>query len=223
MSNLTLAEELILLVYNDEGSAELGNPGRDHGLGGALLMELALAGRVDVLDRKVTVLDPIPTGQPLLDAALAQIQQEGRPRSPTDWINRLGSGLTERVLDGLVDAGVLRRESDRVLWVIPRTRYPSPYGVEPPVETGIRRHLDAAIALDGPVEPRVAALCGLIKAVGLERKVFRDQPRDRVKERLATITEGDWASKATKRAIEETQAVLTAVTTATMIATTANT
>jgi hypothetical protein len=223
MSTLTLAEELLLLVYNDEGTAELSNPALSHGLGGSVLLDLTLAGRVDVADKKVTVTDPTPTGEPLLDEALQRIGESKKPRSPKDWINRLGSGLDDRVLDRLVTAGILRRERDKVLWVFPRTRYPAPHGVQPPVETDLRQRLTAAVTGDGPVEPRLAALCGLLRAVGLDKKVFKDLPRDRVKERLARIAEGDWASAATKRAIEEAQAaMMVAISTATTVAATSN-
>ena len=66
-----------------------------------------------------------------------------------------------------------------------------------------------------------AALVSLTRAVGLDRKLFRDLPKDQVKRRLKEIGEAGWASAATKRAIEETQAaVITATTTAAVIITT---
>ena len=75
-------------------------------------------------------------------------------------------------MDQLVAEGVLRREKDRVLWVFPRTRYPARHGVEPPAETEARQRMRAAVTGTGPVEPRTAALCALVAATDLDRKVF---------------------------------------------------
>ncbi|MET8835711.1 GPP34 family phosphoprotein [Micromonospora sp. NPDC004540] len=213
MNRLLLTDELVLLAHDDAGANRLGRPHLDYGLAGAVLLELTLAGRVEVADGRLAVTDPAPTGVPLLDQALAAVAGD-RPRKPKDWIGKLAKGLPDRVLDGLVDAGVLRRESDRVLWVFPRTRYPSPTGAEPAVETAARERMVTAVAGDGPVDARTAALLTLTRAVGLDRKLFRELPRERVKARLAEIAAGDWASAATKKAIEETQAAVLIATTA---------
>ncbi|WFE95620.1 GPP34 family phosphoprotein [Micromonospora sp. WMMD987] len=218
MAPLTLAAELVLLAYDDEGVNRLGRPHLDYGLSGAVLLELALAGRVEVVDDRLVVTDPTPTGHQVLDAALAEVAADGRRRRPKDWISRLAKGLPDRVLAGLVDAGVLRRESDRVLLVFPRTRYPSPTGAEPVAETAARQRMVDALLADGPVEARTAALLGLTRAVGLDRKLFRELPKERLKARTTEIAAGDWASAATKKAIEETQA---AIMTATTVATSA--
>ncbi|SCE86980.1 GOLPH3/VPS74 family protein [Micromonospora mirobrigensis] len=218
MEPLILPDELVLLAYDDEGTNRLGRPHLDHGLAGAVLLELALAGRVEVADGRLVTVDPTPVGHPVLDAALAEVARDGKRRKPKDWITRLAKGLPDRVLTGLVAAGVLRRESDKVLLVFPRTRYPSPTGAEPAAETDARRRMGDALLADGPVDARTAALLGLVKAVGLDRKLFRELPRERVKARLAEIAAGDWASAAARKAIEETQA---AVLLATSVATTA--
>ncbi|PWU54455.1 GPP34 family phosphoprotein [Micromonospora sp. S4605] len=220
MAELTLAHELALLAYDDKGTLQLDRPALDHGLAGALLLELALGGRVEVVDDRLVVADPAPLGQRQLDDALARIGADEKRRRPKDWVGRLARDLPEQVLDGLVTAGVLRRESDRVLWVFPRTRYPSETGAEPAAETRARQRMTAAVAADGPVEPRTAALIGLARAVRLDRHLFQDLPRDRLKRRLAEIAAGDWASAATRKAIQETEAaVLMVITSAAAAAT----
>ncbi|MFF5176984.1 GPP34 family phosphoprotein [Micromonospora sp. NPDC000316] len=219
MDGLLLTDELVLLAYDDDGTNRLGRPHLDYGLAGAVLLELALAGRVEVTDKHLVVTDPTPTGVPLLDEALTMMGTE-RPRKPKNWIGKLSKGLLERVLAGLVDAGVLRRESDRVLLVFPRTRYPSPTGAQPAVETAARERMAAALTGDGPVDARTAALLTLTRAVGLDRKLFRDLPKDRVKARMDEIAAGDWASAAAKKAIDEMQAALMVTTTAAIVTTT---
>ncbi|SBT49981.1 GOLPH3/VPS74 family protein [Micromonospora auratinigra] len=222
MSAVTLAAELALLSYDDAaGTNRLGTPKLDYGLAGAVLLELALAGRLAVTDGKVSVVDPAPVGSPLLDEALGRIAADDRRRRPKDWIVRLSKGLRERVLDGLVADGVLRRDAGRVLGIVPRTRYPSPTGAEPPVEADARQRLVGAVGGEGAVAPGTAALLALVRAVGLDRRLFRDLPRDRVKRRLKEIDEGAWAPAAVKRALDELHVALMAMaSTSAIVATT---
>jgi hypothetical protein len=159
-------------------------------------------------------------GDPLIDAALTRIAAD-RPRKPSDWVGKLRKGTRQAVLDRLVAAGTLNREERRVLLVFPGTRYPAPSGVEPPVETEARQRMGAAVRATGEVrDPRTAALCSLVAAVGLDRRVFADLPRRDVKRRLKEIGEGAWAAAAVRKAIQEVQAAVTAGIVASTAATT---
>jgi hypothetical protein len=53
-----------------------------------------------------------------------------------------------------------------------------------------------------------------LAATGLDRKVFADLDRRRVKARLKEIGEGAWAAEAVRRAISDIQASVTAAVTA---------
>ncbi|HEY7272523.1 MAG TPA: GPP34 family phosphoprotein [Actinoplanes sp.] len=217
---MNLAEEFTLLAYADEGTPVTDATRLDQGLGGAVLLELALAERLDIRNGKVAVRNPAPTGDSLTDDALARIAAEGKERKPGHWVQQFAKGTRGRVLDALVNRGVLRREQGKVLWVFPRTTYPAAHGVEPVAETEARGRMRSAVAASGPVEPRTAALCALVAATGLERKVFADMDGKVVKTRLKEISEGSWAADAVKKSIAEVQA---AVMVAVMAATTATT
>ncbi|MEV4640814.1 GPP34 family phosphoprotein [Actinoplanes sp. NPDC049548] len=203
---MNLAEEFVLLAYRNEGSPELDGPRLDHGLAGALLLDLALAERVAVEQGRVVVRDPAPLGDPLLDEALARIARDGKGRQPRHWVSAFARDTRTRTLDRLVDAGVLNREKERVLFVFPRTRYPAPHGVEPVAEAEARQRLIAAVSGSGPVEARTAALCALVGATGLDRKIFRDLDRKQVRRRLKEVSEGAWAAAAVKKTIQSIQA-----------------
>jgi hypothetical protein len=223
---MTLADELLLLAYTDEGSSDLSQYSLDLGLSGAVLLDLAMAGKFDVRDKKLVVSDATPVGDTVLDKALATVATEKKARSPQDWVQRLaGSELREQVLDGLIDAGVLTREKDRVLGIFPRTRFPSTHGVEPPQETDARQRLTAALDGPDPVEPRTAALAALVQATGLSGKVFDGRKGRDVKKRVeqmteASLTDDSWASESVRKAIE---AVETGMMTAIIVATTVST
>jgi hypothetical protein len=217
---MNLPEELVLLGYSDAGTPETDSNHLNYGLGGALLLELALAERVGLEDKRVVVRDRAPTGDPLVDDALGRIAADGRDRKPGHWVQKLADGTRDRVLDGLVARGVLRRERGRMLLVFPRTVYPPAHGVEPPVKTETRDRLHAAILGSREVNPRTAALCALLMAADLDRKVFADLDRAQVKQRLKEISEGSWAAAAVRQTINE---VYAAVTAAVVAATTAAT
>jgi hypothetical protein len=218
---MNLPEEFALLAYRDDGTPLTDGTHLDNGLGGALLLELALAEKVDVVDKKVVVLDSAPTGDPLIDQALRQIVEDSKTRKPGHWIGKFADDARAQVLDQLVSEGVVRREKDKVLWVFSRTRFPAANGVEPVAETEARQRMVAAVSGRGAVQPRTAALCALVAATDLDKKVFADLDRRQVKARLKEIGEGAWAAAAVKKTIEEIQAaVMVAVIAATTVTTT---
>ena len=98
------------------------------------------------------------------------------------------------MLDSLVGRGVLRREEDGCCGSSRAPGIRPPHGVEPPAETAARQRMVAAVAGDGPVEPRTAALCALVRASGWTGRCSADLDREQVKERLKEIAEGDWAA-----------------------------
>src|SRR5688572_6203245 len=99
---MRIADELLLLAYSDVGSAEIGQYQLDLGLGGALLLELALAERFDVRDGRIAVVDPSPLGDPVLDDALRLVAGDKKDRKVRDWVQKLSGNLRERLLDDLV-------------------------------------------------------------------------------------------------------------------------
>jgi hypothetical protein len=209
---MSLPEEFLLLAYAEDGTPLVDGTRLDNGLGGAVLLELALAGRVDVENKRVVVTDPEPGGDPLLDDGLAKIVAEARARRPGHWVSKLAKDARPRVLEKLVAEEVLTVEQDKVLWVFPRKKYPSAGGVPPAVEVDARQRLRAAVVGSGEVEPRTAALCALVAATELDRKVLADLDRKKVQARLKEIGEGAWAAEAVRKAIEEIQlAVMMAV------------
>jgi hypothetical protein len=224
-----LADELLLLAYSDDGTAAVSRYALDLGLGGAVLLELALAERFDVRDGRIAVADPSPTGDPVLDDALARVGADRKGRKPRDWVKKLSRNLRERLLDDLVAAGVLTREKDRVLGLFPRTRYPSAHGVVAPAESSARQRLAAALDGPDPVPTRTAALAALVQAVGLAGRVFPGRPAREVKDRIAAMSEAAlasdrWASDGVRKAIEEVEAgIMVAIVAGTTAATTAGT
>lgn len=200
-----LTDELLLLGYDDtRGKPVLGTYRLDLALAGAVLLDLTLAGRIDVDGKHVAVRDPAPTDDPVADAALARIAAD-KPRTPQAWVERLQKGLRDRVLDRLVAQGAVERVEDRVLGFIPRTRYPAG---DPRPEADARARLDGAIRHGVRPDARTAALASLVLAAGLTRTVVPDMPERDAKRRLRELTAGDWAGPAVRKAIDAVDAAL---------------
>ncbi|MEU4692108.1 GPP34 family phosphoprotein [Actinoplanes sp. NPDC023714] len=206
---MSLLDDFMLLAHDRQGRRKADSTRLDYGLGGAVLMELALTGRIDVVDKRVVVLDRTPTGDPIVDDALRQIDGDPKGRKAGHWVKKLAKGTRKRVLARLVGTEVLEEEHSSVLVIFPRTRYPWVTDTEPSARADARERMRAAI-LGGDAGPRTSALCALVAAVEMERKVFPELDRRMVKRRLKELSEGEWAAVAVRKAIQEVQAALAA-------------
>ncbi|GAA3079181.1 GOLPH3/VPS74 family protein [Streptosporangium carneum] len=197
-----IAEEVLLLAYSEaEGRQLVSSAELDAALGGSLLAELAVNGRIDLADKKVTVLDPTPLGEEELDATLARIAAEPKERKPDWWVHRLHSAkLRKRLLSGLAERGVLGEEQRKILSVFPSTRYPER---DPSVEQGVRERVEAVLAGADPDE-RTAVLIAVLHAAKIDRKAFPGASKERIKE----ITEGNWAGDAVAKTIAAVNAAI---------------
>lgn len=166
---VTMPEEILLLTLDDATGRPVGLPGAaaDLGMAGAMLMELALAGRIDSDPDQLYQADATPLGEPLLDALLARIGAT-RPPQPSRWwmehLAREAPRLRAAWLERLVGRGILRQEKGRVLWVFADHRYPKrcDRGTQE-----VRSRLRGVILGDDIPEPRDAMLIGLCRIAGL--------------------------------------------------------
>ncbi|PZF84626.1 GOLPH3/VPS74 family protein [Jiangella anatolica] len=211
---MLIAEDLVLLAYDDEtGKPLLDSTRLDYGLAGALLLELSLLDKVTVAgpgeqvkkDRLV-LRDPTPTGDDVLDRALADLADD-EGRKPKNVLGSLRKGLRDRLLRRLAERGVLRRQSGTVLRVFPTTRWPA---ADASHEAALRQRLHDVLVTGLEPDPRTAALVSLLLAVDGLRKAVPSDDRRAVKRRAKEISESDWAADAVKKAVQEVQAAVTA-------------
>ncbi|MDG4802973.1 GPP34 family phosphoprotein [Micromonospora sp. WMMD980] len=165
MTGVALAEELLLLAYDDEtGKAAMPRISLDLGMAAAVLVELALAGRVAYADGNLAVVDPAPTGEPIADAVLAKIAAD-TPHTPSSWVQRLRHGLREKILGDLCGRGVVRDVDETELGFIHVHRYPV---ADTSVEADIRRRLAEALTSGQLPDERTAALATLVAVLRME-------------------------------------------------------
>ena len=209
---MLIVEDLLLcLTGDDTGRLLVSGPEADVGLGGALLVELALRERVTVTPGRagrLTVLDAGPTGEPLLDDALATLTaKEGR--RPQSAVTALGRGTRERVYARLVEAGILDADERRLLGLFPSRSWPT---AQPAHEESVRARLAQALGTGTTDDPRLAALVSLLLAVGALHKVLSPESLGLTRRELTArgrgIAEGEWAGRAVREAIAGANAAI---------------
>jgi hypothetical protein len=209
-----LAEELLLLLTDDQtGRPVVDGEYLDLALGGALVLELSLLGQVGPggqarrkrLERRAGA----GPAHPLLVEALAG----SADRSPGDAVKRCAKGVRERLLDGLADQGVIRRERTRVLGLFPRTRSST---TSTSIEYDARSRLRSVLVDGVGPDRRTAALVSLLHAVKAEHKVLPGDDRKALRRRAEEISQGEWAGAEIRSAIKsiETEMLLVASVTA---------
>lgn len=136
---LTLMEEVLLLGLKDkEGYTSFWNDCISSGLGGGILIELAMRGRIylepptmrkkRLLDRKVLLKSDSPTGDVLLDETLKHIKATEPTETVQTWIELLTGetwnpfklqyqlrNVRERIAKNLVEKGILTTEKQNFL------------------------------------------------------------------------------------------------------------
>ena len=215
---MLLAEDLLLLV-TDDASGRLSVPGvqADAGLGGANLVELTLLGKVDVAGEqdpgkpgRIVVRDPSPPGDEVLDTALQTlVARQGS--KPSAVIRPLGKNLRPVLYQRLAASGVLRAGHGRALGIFPTRTWPTQ---DPSHEAEMRRLVTQALVQPSAPDERTAALIALLHALKCEHKVVDPRPyqlsRRQLRARAAEIAQGNWASEAVRKAIDEMMAAVAA-------------
>jgi hypothetical protein len=213
-----IAEDLLLLITDDDtGRLVASSSEVDVALGGAMLVELADLGRVGVAEPggrvrkgRVEVLDRTPTGDPMLDGALATaVAKEGK--RPQDVVTALGKKQREAVYGRLVEAGILRAERGKVLGVFPLKRWPAEDAAH---EEQVRAAVVTALRNGLAGDARTAALVSLLLALKAVHKAVPPSATGLSKREqnanAKRIAQGDWASAAVRKAIDSTNAAIAA-------------
>jgi len=202
----TLAADLYLLACDETtGRPRIPVTYLDLGLGGALLLDLVVRGRVALADGYVTVVDRAPVGEPLLDGVLTTIAAAGKPHEPERWVDTLARGARSAVQRGLVTAGVLAADDHRVLGVLPVHHT---HQVDDRIEQSLMDRLRDAVVLGRPPSPHTTAVVSLALAVGLDRHLFPRADRRAVRQRMEQIAADEWVGAAVRHTVGAIEAAL---------------
>jgi hypothetical protein len=216
---MLIADELMLLVLDDD-TGKLASDGMtpiEPVLAGAMLVDLALVGFVDVAGAdedvkvgRVIIRKPGPTTDPLLDQSLAKATAD-EGKQPVRLISTLGKGLQAQILERLVTMGAIRAEKSKILGIFPRSRWPE---ADPHIEAEVRERLSRVLFHGQAPDERTACTISLLLTANVLTKAFRTDPsgadvdKKALTARAKEVADSDWASGAARKAVQELQAAM---------------
>ena len=188
--DLDFAGSLLLLALDPDSGRLLAVPPRilACAASGALLLDLAYAGRLDTDLTDLHVVDAQPTGRPLLDEILAVLAAHADgltvPLAVALTAARSEAAI-EVIWDDLKARGAVRRKRRVRRWGQPE---PDRYEVvDLARRADLVRRVRAAVCEEGPPDPRDAALVGLADACRLVPFLFTADEIEVRKDRLACL------------------------------------
>ncbi len=208
---LRFAEEILLLLLNDEGGRFASVPkwSQDYALAGGVLMDLALDNRIDTDLENLILVDDAPTGDSLLDPTLADIAA-GEQRDARFWIERTSQragAIREEALSRLVSEGILEVRDDRVLWVFRSRRYPL---IDGKVEREVKLRIMGVLFSNEIPDPRDVVIICLADACGIFRGLLSRQELARAADRIEQVRRLDLIGQAMSQAIHDLEVSIAA-------------
>ena len=200
---LSIPEEILLLTLDDEKGTPVDVPAIqiDCAIAGAILMDLALRCRIDTgLDELFTV-NTEPPGDPLLDEVLECIVADQEQHDAAYWVQVLShrSGeYRDRIAERLVEAKILKRVEERLLWFFGSRRYPQIDGGE---EREVKRRIVNVLLDAGLPDPRDIVILTLADTCGVLDRILSTRELKNVEGRLRQLERMDLIGQAVTRTV----------------------
>jgi len=200
---LTFVEEVVLLALDDHtGSLRHMPPlSFSYALAGALIGDLAMLNRIDTDPDRLFVIDSKPTGDSLLDDALARITAETKSHPVAHWLTVFSQDshrLEKAALERLASHGILRVEEKKILWVFGVRRYPV---IDNHESTEVKTRLSALILGDDLPDPRDAVLVSLLSSCHLISHVFPGAEHAERSKRIESLARMDQIGREVSSAV----------------------
>jgi len=216
-----IAEDVLLLLLDEQSGKVRDTEHLDVVLGGAVLAELALAGAITAPDRAwffhrgVAVTGDSHTDDELLLAALELVGRKTMPAP--DLVKALGKANRPAIHARLVERGLVTRREQRILGVLPGTRFPA---ADRSQVRALRGELESALLHGQQPTARTAATIGVLSTIDALPHVIdrRGRSKNEIRRRAREIASGDWAAEAVRAAVRAAQAAIIAAGTGTTFA-----
>ena len=176
---LYLFEELLLLSIHEAKGTFIGSTADPikPGLGGAILAELVLSGKIQTSkNHRLVLVDHSQTDIKILNDALHILEGSEKERKIGYWINALSPSKDKnykQIIEGLIQKGIVTQDDDRLVWVSPS---PLQSDSKASAKFWVNRRLRNIVLAGTESQPRDIVLLSLLRACGLLYLVFlRDE------------------------------------------------
>lgn len=214
---MTIGEDFLLLATDPaSGKCQLSSMITNVALGGANLVDLLRADRIEINGRKgkakVALTDKTGLGSPVLDHAIMTLQTKG-PMRPQAAVRELGKKSKQSLYEALEARGDVQRQTEKMFTLFTVTRWPvidlvRRANLVQLIQSNLLHGLDA--------DEDTGPLIGLLAASGKLRLVVERPELKAAKARAKVIANGDWASEEVRKAIQASNdAVMVAIISAT--------
>ncbi len=209
MAELSISDQIVLLGLGEDGVLERPYDGRlDYAIAGASLLDLSFFGRIDTDPNRLFIISADPTGNPLLDSVLHQINSEHANQPISFWVSeiaRYALVLRQQIIEDLLDRGIIEREAGRKLIVLKSEKFPP---TNPQVVRDIQRKLIDTLLSDEIPDPETVALIGLARASRLLELLLPREHLERVEERVEQLARMDLIGMSVNRTLDEISAAV---------------
>jgi len=223
---LSLSKKLLLLAIDDNKGTMISDQMHLHyGLAGAILLEMALMEKIRIVENKLQLMASGSTKDPVINQVINLIKKSEKSRKIKYWIVKIGQKggkLKKEILKSLIHDGILRKEENRILWIIPYNKYPT---VNAKPENYIRKELHEIVLHNKIGGEENLMLLSLVQACNLIKEVFNRKEEYKIaKQKIKELTSESQIGKVVDETIQGVQAaIMIAVMTSTIAATTAAT
>lgn len=198
-----LVEDTLLLLFQPASGTIAGENTLFYVLGGAVLADLALAGRIEIEQKKLSVrVHAVGDGampDALLDPAWEYISE--KPRDVQSVLAAVGPELRGPVIDRLTARGDLHQEKGKTLGIFPSTKI----SLGSDRRSTLMAPVKAALLEGDSPAPRTAASVALLSASGTLPQFHPEIPwSGDVYTRGKVLEQGDWGASAAASAVART-------------------
>jgi hypothetical protein len=207
---LNLIEEFLLIALDDGKGRFVTDSTHLHmGFSGAILLELALREKINIVNDKVVLVNDAYEKEMVINKTIDMIKTSEKDRKIKYWVNKLSDNarqMKDDTLKGLMNKGILGKEDSKILWIIPNTKYPTQ---DLTVENKVRQRLHDVMLKGAKANPRDVMLLSLIDVSELTKEAFRDKEEYKiVKTKIKEVTQNIEISQVVNRTIRDIQAAV---------------
>lgn len=218
---LTFYEKYVLLTINDEKGTISYGYAKTHGFAGALIMELSNHNLIELVDKKLIIKND-QCDDVLLTEALQILSSKKKPQKINSALQYLSAKIYksfDKVIDGLIAKGILKREEKKVLWVFNVNHFPTQNAAP---ENQIKSALKGIVLYGNHPDMENIQLLSLIDALGLHKEIFAKDDIKKAKKRIKEIIKNDQIGNSIHNIIQQEIMAAVAISVATTTVVTSN-